>query len=241
MTGYEPLNQLKPVDDNIWIVDGPPTSFYGAPFPTRMTIVRLSDGGLFLHSPIKLTDELNADVSALGPVRHLISPNWIHYVGITDWAAAHPDAQTWASPNVRERAKKYGYEIRFDHDLHDGPEDAWTEDIDQLIVAGSSVHSEVVFFHRASQTLILTDLIENFEAKKIPLWFRPLAWMAGILDPDGKAPIDMRMTFSGGKDALRKSLKRILAWKPEKIIVSHGRWYRHDGVAELRRAFRWAL
>jgi hypothetical protein len=31
----------------------------------------------------------------------------------------------------------------------------------------------------------------------------------------------------------------MLAWQPERVVLSHGKWYEHDGVAELRRAFRW--
>ena len=58
MTGYEPLNVLKPVVEDLWIVDGPRISFYGAPFPTRMTVIRLGSGDLFLHSPTAPTPEL---------------------------------------------------------------------------------------------------------------------------------------------------------------------------------------
>ncbi len=77
MTGYEPLNTPKPVADNIWVVDGEAISFYGLPFTTRMTIVRLSNGDLFIHSPIALTKALRQQVELLGTVRHLVSPNWI--------------------------------------------------------------------------------------------------------------------------------------------------------------------
>ena len=103
-TGYEPLNTLKPVGDDIWTVDGPHISFYGLPFSTRMTVIRLANGELFIHSPIALTAELKAEVLALGAVRHLVSPNWIHYAYIADWQKAFADTVAWASPNVRPRA-----------------------------------------------------------------------------------------------------------------------------------------
>ena len=63
--------------------------------------------------------------------------------------------------------------------------------------------------------------------------------LAGAADPDGKAPADLRLTFFGRKDEARTSLERMLAWKPEKVIMAHGRWYERDGTEELRRAFRW--
>ncbi len=241
MDEYEPINELKPVGEDIWIVDGGAISFYGAPFTTRMTIIRLSSGDLFCHSPVALTPALKSAVEALGPVRHLVSPNWIHYAYIQQWADAFPGAITWASPNVGKRATKAGMPVRFDHDLGPAAEEVWGRDIDQMIVGGSSMHQEVVFFHRRTQTLILTDLIENFETHKIPLWLRPLAWLAGILDPDGKAPIDMRFSFMFGREALRKAVQTMIGWAPKRIILAHGRWYDKNAVAELKRAFRWVL
>ncbi len=241
MSGYEPLNKLKYVADGVWIVDGPSIRFYGLPFSTRMTIIRLPNGDLWLHSPTKLLPGLRDEVAALGRVAHLIAPNWIHYAYIAEWAAAFPESTAWAAPGVRERSTKMGMEACFDHDLETDPPLEWASTISQMIVSGSKIHRETVFFHHPSQTLILTDLIENFETEKIPLWMRPLAWFAGILDPDGQQPFDMRLTFKKGKIEFAKDVRRMIEWRPERVILAHGRWYDKDGVAELKRAFRWAL
>lgn len=241
MTGYEPLNTLKPVAENIWIVDGEAISFYGLPYSTRMTVVRLSNDDLLLHSPIALNDDLKRQIDGLGRVRHLVSPNWIHYAFIPEWVEAYTETISWASPKVRERSKKFGVPVVFDRDLGDISEVEWSDELEQMIVRGNKYHEEVVFFHRSSKTLILTDLIENFEACNIPLWFRPLARLAGILDPDGKAPVDMRLGFLKGKRELRKAVQRMIEWAPDRVILSHGRWYTEKGAEELWRAFRWVL
>jgi hypothetical protein len=61
---YEPINVYKPVASNIGIVDGPFEYLtvggvkMPLPFTTRMTAVRLSNGDLFLHSPIKFDERL---------------------------------------------------------------------------------------------------------------------------------------------------------------------------------------
>lgn len=238
-TGYEPLNTLMAIGDDIWIVDGPMIKFYGMPFPTRMTVIRLQNGDLMLHSPCALTDDLKMAVSKLGTVKHLISPNWIHYAYIHEWAVAFPKAVSWASPNVRKRAKKYKSDVVFNRDLGAVAEIDWANEVNQMIVPGSKVHEEVVFFHKTSKTLILTDLIENFEPKNVPWWFRPIIRIAGISDPDGQMPRDMRMTFRAGRKQLRGAVETMIGWEPKQIIVAHGRWYDRDGVAELRRAFRW--
>lgn len=72
---YEPTGILKPVADSVWVVDGPVIRFVYLgmkfPFPTRMTIVQLADGGLWVHSPTELSPSLKSEVDALGRVRYL--------------------------------------------------------------------------------------------------------------------------------------------------------------------------
>lgn len=239
---YEPLNTLKPVASGLWIVDGPIVRMAAlggsAPFPTRMSVARLADGGLWCHSPIAPDATLFAAVDALGPVRHLVSPNKLHYAYIAAWKRRYPGAIAWASPGVRERAASQHIDVAFDADLGDAPEPAWVADLDQLHFRGSRVIEEVVFLHRASCTLILTDLIENFEAAKLGAAMRWIARLGGVLDPDGKTPLDMRFTFRD-RAAARACLKRIMAWQPQRVILAHGRCYPDNAEAELRRAFRW--
>jgi len=236
-TGYEPLDLPKPVAQDIWIVDGPAIRFYGMPFSTRATIVRLKDGGLWVHSPTRLSPALAEAVEVLGPVRHLVAPNWIHYAYVADWQARYPESEAWAAPGVVERAKKRGMDLRFDHRLEQDAPAAWAGQIDQMIVRGSEVHREAVFFHRASATLILTDLIENFEPRKVGFWMRLATWLGGIQAPHGGMPRDMRATFRD-RAALREDLRRMIDWAPERVILAHGRWIERDGVTALRRAFR---
>ncbi|NES96943.1 MAG: DUF4336 domain-containing protein [Desertifilum sp. SIO1I2] len=216
-------------------------AMYGTriPFPTRMTIVRLNNGDLWCHSPIELTPELQQQIEALGTVKHLISPNKIHYAHIGAWSKAYPDAIAWASPGVRERAKEQKIEVEFQADLQEKPSPEWVTELDQLIFRGSRFMDEVVFFHRASSTLILTDLIENFEPQKVPWYYRWMLAIGGNVDPDGKTPRDLQFTFWGNQEQARQCFQQMLAWNPQKVIVAHGRWYENNGTAELNRAFRW--
>ncbi len=77
---YHPLHTLKPFSDDIWIADGKVIHMnfplgIKVPFSTRMTVVRLNDGGLWCHSPVEPAPELLRQIDALGEVRHLVSPN----------------------------------------------------------------------------------------------------------------------------------------------------------------------
>jgi len=238
-TGYEPLDTLKPVADDIWLIDGPPQRFHAMPYPTRCTLVRLQNGDLWVHSPTALTSALRKEVDALGPVRHLIAPNWIQGAHIADWQRAYPEALAYSAPGTGQRSAKKGLKIDFDHDLDETAQAPWSGQIDQIIVHGSRVHREAVFFHRASQSLIVADLIENLETAKLPVWMRPLVWLAGSDDSDGKMRLDMRMTFR--KAPLADAVERMIAWQPRRLILAHGRWYPENAVDELRRAFRRVL
>jgi len=237
---YPPLNTLKPVAENVWLVDGPIIHFgpklLRFPFPTRMTLVRLSGGKLFVHSPTELSPALRDQVKRLGAPRWIVAPSRIHYWWITQWHTAFPNAEIYVAPRVRTQA---GARIDFHCTaINRGSSLPWSGEIDTLLVAGRYL-TEAEFFHRPSRTLILTDLIENFEPSKLNWPRRLLARLGGILAPNGSMPRDMRLTFS--RQVLRDAVEKMLAWNPERVILAHGRWFDRDGAQELRRAFRWLL
>ncbi len=237
---YEPINRLKPVADDLWIVDGPEVRmrYFGLrlPFTTRMTLVRLPDGRLWVHSPTDLTADLRRDVQALGPVGFLISPNRLHTTWLAAWRRAWPEAVT---AGVAADPAWDGTRLDVDVDLGGAGPFPWRATIAQLLVPGD-MFSETVFFHIPSRSLILTDLIENFERDRITCrWLRWLLRLTGPLDPHGTAPPDMRLTFRRHRPALRAALARMRGWAPERILLAHGKWYPTNGTAELERAFRW--
>lgn len=119
------------------------------------------------------------------------------------------------------------------------PEDVWGEEIDQTIFKGSPVMQEVVFFHHSSKTLILTDLIENFKPVSFNWWQRSLAKYTGILSPNGKTPLDWRLSFVFGKKEAKKALSIMIGWEPENIVISHGECIFGNGLEFLQRSFSW--
>ena len=242
-TPYEPTNTLKPIADNAWIVDGPQiTMRYLAipiPFPTRMTIFRLADGMLWVHSPTPISDSLAREVTALGVVRFLIAPNPLHFWWIGDWKARFPQALTYAAPGTRAAAA--GRFDHFDADLVDDAPSEWDGQVGLMIVRGD-FFAEAVFVHRDSGTLVLTDLIENFEPGRIRCRaMRLLTRLGGVCDPDGKTPYDMRLAFLRHRADIRANVRQMLDWQPRRAVVAHGRWYERDAVRELERAFRWVM
>src|SRR3954452_17200636 len=139
----EPLLQFGP---EIWIADGPVTSFHGFPYPTRMAVIRLSDGSLFVWSPVALSDSLRSSVDALGPVRHLVSPNALHHLFLAEWKSAYPASRVYATPRLRRKRK----DLAFDDELGDVAQPAWATDVDRAVMHSRAALTEVVFFHRNS-------------------------------------------------------------------------------------------
>jgi len=245
---YEPINVYKPRGEGIGIVDGPLVymaypglPFLHFPFPTRMTVVTLGNGDLWLHSPTAYTAELADELSGLGRVAHLVSPNLLHYANVAAWKERFPGATAWASPGVLKRAKSQGIDVRFDRELdaRDVPQ-AWRQDLRQTVVPGKLM-DEFVFFHEASRTLIVTDAIQNFELDKMRQPYRALAWLGRAYAPRGQIPVDLRMTFLFNRAAIRRAARDMLAWQPARIILSHGRCIERDVPGALRFAFRFAL
>ncbi|WP_299843230.1 DUF4336 domain-containing protein [uncultured Roseovarius sp.] len=230
MTTYPPLGTLKPVAERIWVVDGPAVICRRMPISTRATVVQLSEGDLWVHSPTGLCDELRNELATLGPVTHLVAPNWDHVEFLTDWREAYPQAWVWGVPSEGAR----GQGIAFDHSL--GGETPWMTEISHLIVGGSKKYREAVFCHRPSATLIVADLMQNFDTARLPTWMRPLIWLAGTDDSDGKMPYLMRRRYNGAE--LGKSIENMIDWNPRTLILSHGNWYETGAVRELERAFK---
>jgi hypothetical protein len=240
---YPPLNTLKPVADDVWIVDGPVIRFglgcgLHVPFPTRATIIRI-ERDLFVHSPTPLEAGLRGELDRIGTPRWIVGPNRLHYWWIPDWHVAWPDAEVYVAPKTAEQA---GDRLSVECGLLDRQSGyPWDDAIRTLPVSGSYM-TEVAFFHVPSSTLMLTDLIENFESDKVKSRvLRLLMWVGGVLDPDGCTPRDMRVNFKRNKPQVRAAVGTIVDWNPERIILAHGRWYDRGGRAELQRAFRWII
>ena len=227
---------LQPFGPEIWIADGPVTSFYGFPYSTRMAVIRLSDGSLFVWSPVALSTGLRAAIDALGPVRHLVSPNALHHLFLAEWTSAYPKARLYGSPRLRRKRR----DLSFNSELGDAPEPAWAGDIDQVVLHGSFALTEIVFFHRHSRTALFADLIQNFPRDWFKGWRGVAARLGGIVAPHPSAPSDWRSSFVN-RGAARAALARVLAWPIERVVIAHGVLPTADGAAFVRRAFAWLL
>ncbi len=225
---------LTTAGTDLWLLDGDRIRMLGIPFETRMTIARLPDGGLWLHSPIAPTPERVAAIAALGPVRHIVAPNKFHNLFIAPWIDRYPDAQSWGEPALLARRPDLGIQ----HALDNAPPNAWSDCLDQLVFTGSKVLPEAVFFHKPSRTLIVTDILQNHDPARETAPWRVIKRFVGVLAPRCGVPRDWRFTVRD-RDAARASVEAILAWDFDRIVLSHGLCVEQDGRAVFERAFSW--
>jgi hypothetical protein len=153
---------------------------------------------------------------------------------MADWARAWPDANLYASPGL---AKRRG-DLSFRGTLGDVPDPAWNGDIDQVIFHGSFIMEEVVFFHRASQTAIFTDLVQRFDPTTLRRWQRSYMQLDGLVGPNGSTPREWRLSF-WNRAAARRAKRKVLDRNPQRVIIAHGEWVRDHGREVLERALAW--
>jgi len=222
------LRRLAP---DLWVAERP-QRFLGIEMGTRMTVVRLADGSLSLHSPVALDDETRRELDALGPVRAVVAPNRFHHLHVGDYPAAYPEASIYAAPGLAEKRR----DLTFHAVLGDDPAPVWAGRLEQLVFRGLPVFNEVVFFHPPSQTVVLTDLA--FNVRRTPSLVSYLFF--ALDDAYGKfGPGRIERWLVRDRDAARVALERLLAWDFDRVVVAHGDILERDGREAVRASFAW--
>jgi len=122
--------------------------------------------------------------------------------------------------------------------LGNAPPPDWSADLDQLAFQGNPFGEEIVFFHRASGTVMLDDLIQIHSPRKGHTLSNALLALTGVAAPHGGVPLDMRLTFTQRRLA-RQALDHLLSWNFDKLIIAHGPCIDHEAKPFVERAFHW--
>ncbi len=229
----QPHGELYQVADGLHCVDG---AFGRSPLGRRMTVVALPSGALALHSAIRMNDAGMAALEALGPVAAVIVPTAHHTADVPWYAERYPQARVLAPggslPRVHRRVPSAAA-------LDEGWNDDLAGALAWLQVDGVR-HPEAAFFHRASHTLILTDLVFNLGTEFSGLQ-RALLKLNGIYGRFAPSRL-MRWGVVRYMPGLLASVRRMEEWDFDRIIVSHGQVVEKRGKTHLREAFEpWGL
>jgi hypothetical protein len=195
-----------------------------------MTVIRLSDGGLVLHSPVRLDDEIRQELDRLGPVTALVAPNRVHHLFLGDYVRAFPRGRLYGAPGLAEKRK----ELKFDAILDDSSPSEWAGQIEQHLFRGAPYISEVVFFHRPTRTLMVTDLVFNIKAEKTA-GARFFCWVTGAAGRFG--PHRLIRLMIRDKVQAAKSVETIMRWNFDRVIMTHGDVLERGGREKFAAAF----
>ena len=225
MSGAEPLTKL---DEDLWVA-ARPLPLWVCDVGTRMTVMRLG-GDLLLVSPVSLDPALRAALEPLGRVRWVVGPSLVHHLFLGEYAQAHPSAELWGAPGLAAKRP----DLRFQRVLGGEAPPEWEGRVQYLLFEGAPRINEVVFLHRPTRTLVLTDLAFNVQpgAKNRAKVFH---WLVGAGNRFG--PHRIIRAVIRDREAARRSLASILAWDFERIIVTHGDVLERGGREALRAGF----
>jgi len=224
------MSELVQHAEDLWTV-AVPHRYLGLHLGTRMTVLRLSDGTLWLHSVVAVDDILADEIQEHGSVRHIVLPDLYHHVYVTDAIQRWPAARVYAPAAMRRKLPG----LRIDADLSETPDPGWCGALVPVHIDGSLL-DETVFVHPATRTLVCADLVENFDSSP-HLPTRLYLRAAGLEGHVGFSRF-FRPVYRDRR-AARASLERLLALAFDRIILAHGRVLEHGGPAAVREAFLW--
>lgn len=215
-----PMRTLAP---GVHVVEAP-QRFFGLEIGARMTVLETS-GGLVVHSPV---DMAPASVASLGAVRWVVAPNTFHHLYVGRWAAAGVEA--WAAPGLAAKRP----EVPFAGVL-DTPGAPFGEEVAVFPLRCFPMSNEVVFLHRPSRTLVVTDLVFNLNAAAPWATRAAFACLGGY--PGCRTTVLERVGFD--RPTARREINMLLDQDFDRLILAHGDVVETGGREALRGAMAW--
>lgn len=206
-------DSMRQFGENIYTVDG---EWFETPFRRRMTVVRLEDHTVAIHSAVRMKDADLKAVEQLGDIRFIVVPNAFHSSEAKFYADRYPGAKVY----VPEASfKKLSKSMPFIGTL----EKDWPLEKELPCVSIQSGCQENVFFHRLSKTLILTDFMFNLKPEdfKTALERTVLGEWNGMLNGLGPSRL-AKWVFFRDKVALAEAMRKVREFDFDRLIVSHG-------------------
>ena len=221
--------ELRQVADELWSLESA-VPLLGMRMPVRSAVIRLGSGRLVIFSPVSGIESFKPQLEALGPVQALVAPTLLHHLGVGEAHRVFPLARLFARPWLQNRRR----DLPWSDTLGEAADPLWAADIEQQFVEGAPKFEETLFFHLRSRTLVLFDLCFNLH--HLNGWIGPLLMrLNGAYGRFGPSRLGRRVIED--RLALRRTIDRVLAWKPERVLVGHGEVLAENVGPAIERAF----
>jgi hypothetical protein len=203
----------------------------GIRISSRMTVVRLQDSSLWLHSPVPISSELKAEFTALGEVKYVVAPSKMHHLFVANCMATFPQASLFGAPGLQAKRP----DLQGMREFQAVAELPWQADLEQLFFAGMPLVNETVWFHKSSSTLIVTDLLQYYQGD-LSFGLKLYARLTGTLNQLA-VPKTVRWLVKD-RAAAHASAQKILDWPFERVVVAHNVIVEADAHATVKKAFQ---
>jgi hypothetical protein len=193
----------------------------------RMVAVRRDRSRWALISPVPLDAAARAELLEKGEVEALIVPTAFHNAFVPESCDAFPDAVSYLTRGAERVGVEKNRRRRLPGDLP--PE--WVEALDPVLLDGMPRGNEVVFHHRSSRTLLVSDLCFEFD-RRSPAGTRFLFRLFGAYPGLRKSRLFRLMIRN--REAFRCSFDSLLERHFDRVVMSHGIIVESDGQQRLQ-------
>lgn len=214
-----PHGPLVRLEENLAVVDGDTP---GAPIPRRMTVVRLEDRSLVIHSAIALEEEEMAALEEFGQPAYLIVPNGFHRYDARFYFERYRQLTVIAPHESTRRVEKVvpvtgGFEL-----LPNDPS------LSVEVLRGGKVGEAVLIVSSKSngetprESLVFNDMIFNVEQTQRGGAMAAFLKLVGSIGPARVTNI-AKMALVKNKGVLAEHLRELAA-RPNlaRVIPAHG-------------------
>lgn len=204
-----------------------PLRAFGIDFGRNVTLLRLKDGRLVIHSTAPFLETDVAAIARFGKPSWLVEATRMHDTFAEQARAAFPDLPYLVPAGF---AKASGVPTK---PLLPSPPD-WSGEIDVLPIAGLRALEEHAFYHRRSRTLVVADLLFQFPADTKG-WPRTFVRCVMRLPHLRGMSAFFRMMIRDRKK-FEASMKTLLQWDFTQIVLAHREPVREEARAMLEQA-----
>jgi hypothetical protein len=199
----------------------------GLRLPVRTTVVDVAGGRVVLSPTTRLSVE---EWRALGPVTDLVATNLSHADGMARAAEAFPEARLWGPKGVLRKLPGLTWTGILGDTLW-----PYEQELAARFIDGMPNVNEWVFVHRASRTLVASDLVFHLvdaEGLMARVTF-------GLFGTWRRFAVSrLFLLFLKDRAAMRASLRALLSEEFDHVAPGHGRLVTGDGKQRLVAALR---
>jgi hypothetical protein len=189
-----------------------PWRTFGIDFRRNVTLLRLADGRVVVHSTAPFTEQDITVIRRFGEPSWLVDATLMHDTFAKQGRAALPNIP-YLAPAGFEKASGIPTQS-----LSSPPSD-WAGEIDVVRIDGSRMN-EHALFHRRSRTLVVADLFFSFPVETLG-WARFFVRHVMRLPQFFGISSVYRLFIIRDKDAFARSMSALLALNFERLVVAH--------------------